>query len=120
MARTILRHVSPAVRARDAGLIRLRRLTVSAAVFGTAGTVVLGGAAAVNDPGRAAPTSTPVAQTGSAGTSSTATVPPTTGSVTDGSGQRHHHAAPPGAPGLVPPLVVGGQPGSGLITSGGS
>lgn len=106
--------------ARDAGVRRLHRLTVGAAIFGTAGTVVLGGAAAVYDPGRAVPTTAPVAQTGAAGTSSDATVPPTTGSATAGSGQHHHHAAPPGAPGLVPPLVTGAQPGSGLVTSGGS
>jgi hypothetical protein len=120
MARTILRHVSPAVRARDAGVRRLRRLTVSAAVFGTVGTVVLGGAAAVNDPGRAAPTAAPLVQTGSSGTSSQATVPPATADPAFGSGQRHHHAATPVTPGLVPPLVTGGQPGSGLVTSGGS
>jgi hypothetical protein len=121
MARTILRHVSPAVRARDAGVRRLRRLTVSAAVFGTAGTVVLGGAAAVNDPGRAAPTSAPLGQTASVGTSSgQATVPPATTDPNLGSGQRHHHAATPVAPGLVPPIVTGGLPGSGLVTSGGS
>lgn len=120
MARTILRHVSPAVRARDAGVRRLRRLTVSAAVFGTAGTVMLGGAAAVNDPGRAAPTSAPLAQTGSSGTSSGSTVPPATDDPTVGSGQRHHHAATPVTPALVPPVVTGGQPGSGLVTSGGS
>ncbi len=117
MARTILRHVTPAVRARDAGIRRLRRLTVGAAVFGTAGTVVLGGAAAVNDPGRAAPTNVPVAQPGAGGTSSAATVLPATAEPTFSSGQRHHHAA---TPGLVPPVVTGGQPGSGLVTSGGS
>jgi hypothetical protein len=120
MPRTLRRNVSPAVRARDAGVRRLHRLTVGAAIFGTAGTVVLGGAAAVNDPGRAVPTTAPLVQPGTAGTSSNATVPPATGSATAGSGQHHHHAAPPGAPGLVPPLVTGGQPGSGLITSGGS
>lgn len=116
MPRPLRRNVSPAVLARDAGVRRLRSLTVGAAIFGTAGTVVLGGAAAVNNPGRAVPTTAPLAQTGAAGTSSDPTVPPATG----GSGQHHHHAAPPGAPGLVPPPVTGGQPGSGLITSGGS
>jgi len=120
MARTILRHVPPAVRARDAGVRRLRRLTVGAAVFGTAGTVVLGGAAAVNDPGRAAPTNPPAAQAGSGHTSSTPTVPPVTGGSTFGSGQRHHRASTPVTPELVPPVVTGGQPGSGLVTSGGS
>ncbi len=120
MARTILRHVSPAVRARDAGVRRLRHLTVTAAVFGTAGTVVLGGAAAVNDPGRAAPTGAPLVQTGSSRTTDQAPVPPATADPTFGSGQRHHHAATPVTPGLVPPVVTGGQPGSGLVTSGGS
>lgn len=120
MPQTILRHLSPAVQARDAGVRRLRRLTVGAAIFGTAGTVVLGGAAAVHDPGRPAPTNAPAAQTGSSDTSGGATVPSATVDPTFGSGQRHHHAATPVAPGLVPPVVTGGQPGSGLVTSGGS
>ena len=116
MARTILRHASAAVHARDAGVRRLRRLTVGAAVLGAAGTVVLGGAAAVDDPGRPAPANTPVAQTASSAPTGVPTDPP----VTDGSGQRHHRASTPVVPGLVPPVITGGQPGSGLVTSGGS
>ena len=113
-------NLSPTVRARDAALRRLRRLTVGAAVFGAAGTVALGGAAAVNDPGRAVPTNAPVAQPGPVDQGSAPTVPPLTGGSTTGSGQRHHRGATALTPGPVPPVVSGGQPGSGLVTSGGS
>ena len=119
MTRTIRRYASPAVRARDAGVRRLRRLTVGAAVFGTAGTVVLGGAAAVNDPGRPAPTAAPVAQTGPAAVDTAPTLPPVTDGSGSGTGQRHHHSTSV-TPNQLPPIVMGGQPGSGLVTSGGS
>ncbi|MFI5260932.1 MAG: hypothetical protein ACHQZR_00090 [Candidatus Limnocylindrales bacterium] len=115
---------SPAAYARDAGLRRLHELTVAAAVLGATGTVVLGGAAAVTYAGHASPSSTPVEQ--GAATDPGATGPtgstPTTPPATSG-GQHHNHSSSSGSLGQVPPPVTNvrpGNPGSGLITSGGS
>jgi len=115
---------SPALRARDAGRQRLQALTVAATAMGAAGTVLFGGAAALTYAGHSAPTAAPTltgpggsATAGTAGSVGAATVPDPTPAA------RHHHSSSstPQGQGQAPAVIAApGNPGSGLITSGGS
>lgn len=84
--------------------------------MGAAGTVMLGGAAAVTYAGQASPTLHPIGQTGSTGSSGT-------GATTTSGGEYRHHASSSVPIGQLDPsttIVTPGNPGSGLVTSGGS
>ena len=100
--------IAPQQRTRDAALRRLRRLTIGAAILGTAGTATLGGLAAVSYAGHVTATPAAVAELGS-GTSTT-----TTG------GGATAAPAPTDQLGSSTVVVGSGRAGSGMVTSGGS
>jgi hypothetical protein len=110
--------ISTQQRTRDAALRRLHRLTIGAAVLGTAGTATLGGLAAISYAGHVTATPAAVAEVGTS-----------TSTTTTGSGSAAT-AAPTAAPTATPAptdqlgsstVVVGaGSAGSGMVTSGGS
>ncbi|HXX60307.1 MAG TPA: hypothetical protein VEI48_03335 [Candidatus Sulfotelmatobacter sp.] len=101
-------------RTRDAALRRLRRLTIGAAVLGTAGTATLGGLAAVTYAGHATATPAAVAEVG-AGTSASST-----GSGSSAAAAPTATAAPTDQLGSSTVVVQSGSTGSGMVTSGGS
>ena len=96
--------ISTQQRARDAALRRLRRLTIGAAVLGTAGTATMGGLAAVSYTGQVAATPAAVAEVGSGTSTSAPTATP----------------APTAQLGSSTVVVGRGSAGSGMVTSGGS
>lgn len=110
--------ISSQQRTRDAALRRLRRLTIGAAVLGTAGTATLGGFAAFTYAGHAAATPVAVAEAGSgtsssaAGSGSTATAAPVLAPAAT--------AAPTDQLNSSTVVVGRGSAGSGIVTSGGS
>lgn len=104
--------ISTQQRSRDAAMRRLRHLTLGAAALGAAGSVTLGGLAAVTYAGHLTPTSAALADAGTGtstsitGSGSTATAAPT--------------AAPTDQLGSTTVVVKHGGAGSGMVTSGGS
>ncbi len=106
--------VSTQQRTRDAALRRLRHLTLGAAVLGAAGTVTLGGLAAVTYAGHVTPPSEALADAGT-GTSAS-----TTGRGSTATAAPMATAAPGDQLGASTVVVGSGRAGSGMVTSGGS
>jgi hypothetical protein len=109
--------ISTQQRTRDAAMRRLRRLTMGAAALGTAGTVAMGAAAGLSNPGHATATAQAVAVARSATSAAvdqdaSATTAPTAAPATT--------AAPTDQLGSSTVVVGSGQAGSGVVTSGGS